>query len=41
MGPCVKLAPVILPLVPCFCPWSAWCCHIIRSEEAVSPSFQR
>ncbi len=29
------------PLVTCFCPWSAWSRHMIRSEEAVSLSFQR
>jgi len=37
-----QAAPVkILPLVTCFCPWSTLSCHIIRSEEAVSLSFQR
>jgi hypothetical protein len=41
MGRCVKLPRFVLPLVTCFCPWSAWCRHTIRSEEAVSQSFQR
>jgi hypothetical protein len=31
-GPWCQAGPVILPLVTCFCPWSAKCCHIIPSE---------
>jgi hypothetical protein len=36
----VKLPRFILPLVRCFCPWTAWSCHIIRSKKVVRSSFQ-
>lgn len=40
-GPSCQVTRYALPLATCFCPWSARSCHIIRSEEAGSPSFQR